>query len=490
MAVETRILDPDGDIIFSLWDPDVPSVVWSEDDDILPAGKWTNEGLQNKACKTAGSVVQADTWSAWLASERFSGPFPAGNKVRRVTDLADTSWPPWIVRTWAEVPQAAPVPSKFVLHIPSNNGVVAPPISSLVWFQSARGRPRHTWFEAPAQAAAVTGNPPVIEDKPGPRPEIRFRASSARLKEASGYFTTALTMDRKDPPLDPDRLQHFHIRGCTEKSVMIFLKLIHNNDKKIPRNLSFQTMKELAILLNDYRCDKAIQAAWKRWSTNALLRVPTRICEDLMLCIFVSWEFQWQDVFERATKVAISQSNGPLPQLGLPIPPAILAAIESERQKHIRAVLFKFHSLIDHFRHGCRPCSWQCSTVLLGTFIQELHENGFSPKRDAPLDGHSLLSIQHFISNIRPKWQCVKSPPEDPDVRRFLPDRHWKDHLHGWDGCDLRRIVASMRYGFGLLQGLSLSDFPRSDLSQRALAGMLGESLEEILLTPSPPWTD
>lgn len=165
------------------------------------------------------------------------------------------------------------------------------------------------------------------------------------------------------------------------------------------------------------------------WVTKSWVKelgtIPKEYCRDLLLWLVVSWVFPLETQFEIVTAVALKESDEPIQNLGLPIPPRIFGeywekvhrseltylvdTIDQLRQELIEQIIYGLHNLISYF-HRRDNCSFECSSILIGALMKQMRSNRLlDPKPSRPYLGHSVARTTATIRNFAsPRWSDTR----------------------------------------------------------------------------------
>ncbi|KAI0147303.1 hypothetical protein GGR57DRAFT_477009 [Xylariaceae sp. FL1272] len=271
-----------------------------------------------------------------------------------------------------------------------------------------------------------------------------LRLSSAHLRLASPYFMKALSGTWKEASIGPDGLRHLHAEDWDKEALLILMRIIHGRNRPVPRVMDLERLAKIAVLVDYYKCYEVVEPFAEIWRQAVEVSLPVDVGRELVLYLFTSWVFRWQNIFEIVTKTAMEGCKEPLPRLGIPIPLPLIEVIDRERREHINEIIIVLRDLLGHFRDGCAPCSFECSSILLGALTKELYARGLEPPPEPSYSGHSYASTMHAVSSIRsPKWR--------PTWSGSFGNR--EPHA-----CDLASIIQSKIGGLGPLKGLRLCD--------------------------------
>lgn len=109
------------------------------------------------------------------------------------------------------------------------------------------------------------------------------------------------------------------------EAFLILLRAVHGQHYHIPQKLTLETLAKVAVIADYYQCKQALYIMTDIWVRNLEETVPTTVCRDLVLWLWVSWFFRLSSQFKASTSVAISRSNSSISSWGLPIPANVIS---------------------------------------------------------------------------------------------------------------------------------------------------------------------
>ncbi|KAJ1323670.1 hypothetical protein MN608_10915 [Microdochium nivale] len=303
--------------------------------------------------------------------------------------------------------------------------------------------------------------------------EVRFRVSSSRLSLASPVLKRIL-----DNPhdLDTDHAKHTPRRVVIGskwdvEAMQILLRTIHGelegSGDQIPRTIPLEQLAKIAALANHYKCQDAVNPYATAWMTALLgARSPPPAGDEgrvglsapcgreAMLWIFIGWVFGQKNMFASMGVIAIIEAQGPLQNMGLPLPGSLVFAMDNARHKSVEDILDGMFALRDTLIDPERQCprikarSAECSAMLLGQLMRFLRELGFEhgtqPTR--PFYGISVGTLVGAVAQMADlRWR--EDDEADPAVHP----------------CDLRRLLQPLTTRtLDEIPRLDLEDFPPS----------------------------
>lgn len=273
--------------------------------------------------------------------------------------------------------------------------------------------------------------------------KVHMRVSSRHLTLASPYFTQLLKESSKEgKSLYSDGSLIINLVDCHSGALLILMNVIHGRTQNIPRSISLETLAKFAVLVDCYACAEVVGLVSEMWIYQLKDSIPKILSRDLILWIYISYIFRDAKIFKAVTGTALKQSRRRIKILDLPIPERIVGRlleilyvivqnansvdmIDQQRQEFIKRIFTALKNLIDDLRDCEGPCSFECSSILLGALTKEMHKRKlFSPLPELHLLGFSCVETAESIRNIRsPKW-CSEG------------GRHWSYH-----GCSLESYI-------------------------------------------------
>ncbi|RFU76312.1 hypothetical protein TARUN_5932 [Trichoderma arundinaceum] len=265
--------------------------------------------------------------------------------------------------------------------------------------------------------AAKADEPQISKDKP----EVRMRLSSKHLTLASAYFEKLTTSGFKETTPQDGYSYVITAQDWDEEALLAMMNIIHGRTAKVPRIVSLEMLAKLAVLVDYYQCHQTVQFFAETWIHHLKESFPFRFRRDVLLRLTVSWVFSEATTFMTLTKAIILESNEPVDSSGLPIPQAIIDALNQSREDVIAGTISGLHSLKTQFYESDGGCSFECSAIYLGALTKGMSKmNILDPVPKRPFLGHSLLALKQAVCAIKePSWQstCPKTytVPEIPN---------------------------------------------------------------------------
>lgn len=158
------------------------------------------------------------------------------------------------------------------------------------------------------------------------KPAVIYQVSSRHLITASPKFKSDLMLWGEGAKGE-DGFFHLSTKDWDPDVFAILLNMLHLRYRHVPRELSLELLAKVAMLVDYYRCWEAfdlISSVWIEYLRDTYT-VPTTYSRDLVLWILISWVFKLSPEFTETTAKALRQSKEPcIRDMKLGIPPAIL----------------------------------------------------------------------------------------------------------------------------------------------------------------------
>jgi hypothetical protein len=183
-----------------------------------------------------------------------------------------------------------------------------------------------------AKASASTGD----------EEEVHYHVSSRHLILGSKIFRTMMTEEKWQQGFrEEDGLFHSQTEGWDADALLILMNILHAKNNQVPLSLSLEMVAKIAVLVDYYECDMAVQLFASMWiqplTTNP--GVPYFYCRNLMLWMCIARVFERADIFESTTLIALEESKDSIETLELPIWPSIVGKLICKDVVHLFTVL-------------------------------------------------------------------------------------------------------------------------------------------------------
>jgi hypothetical protein len=313
MEARNYTLDPNGDVVITLRNPNAPFAVLHEYEDLHVSGlPWTTGPSKEKKFQKNGKEKEEELNAAlsfWgqLASEEI--PEPASEEIPE------------------PAPEEAPEPAvESTPSVESSRSVESPrPVDAPYAVEPELAAEA----EPPTSGGSITNIVPIgawenFSTASLEPSEFTLRVSSAHLRLASPYFQKALDGSLNESHLTTDGLRHMDAQDWDAKALLIVMQIIHGRNHHVPRILNLEMLAKVAVVVDYYGCHEMVEPFTEIWLIHLNGLVPDSINRDLILLLLVSSVFRWAYIFNAVTKTALDQAQGPLRTLNLPIQESII----------------------------------------------------------------------------------------------------------------------------------------------------------------------
>ncbi|EAW11244.1 BTB/POZ domain-containing protein [Aspergillus clavatus NRRL 1] len=273
----------------------------------------------------------------------------------------------------------------------------------------------------------------------------RFQVSMKHLTLASPVFKKILTGGWKE---SATYLQKGTVEITAEswdsEALLILLRAMHCQNDQLPKQLTLEMIAKLAILADYYECREVLGFFSNIW-VQALEKPPATLCRDSILWLWISWFFRLPEQFEEVTSTVMSQSNGCIDHLGLPIPATLIETMYSTRESWIDTIIKRLRQAQADLFSGKLGCGLECRSIMYGALTLQMHPTGLlSPSLIAPYLGANYHQIvQHISALASPEWGSTSKSARG-NLRRH--------------SCSASSFVWLLGYPSGSIPGISGED--------------------------------
>ncbi|RYP50230.1 hypothetical protein DL768_004214 [Monosporascus sp. mg162] len=398
-------LDPDGDIILILRNPNAPFAAWDE------RAEDFSEPLPNHSKIGPRAISEP--------SSRGASPEPEDDPLAPVDDDLEA--------------EPAGVRSEFVAH---------------------------------ASFEPNVANSETFDADHTKRSEIQFRLSSRHLISASSFFKKALGGPwREGNSVTSDGCRYIHTEEWDPDALLVLMQIIHGRNWSVPRSVSLEMLAKIAVLVDYYKCHEAVAMFSEIWIKALEGQVPAECSRELILWLVISRVFSRADIFTAMTRTAMRQSRRPLPTLELPALESVVGGrsrnrsyirglirstevIDKAREESVNRIIIALHDLLERFRNRQAGCSFECSSILLGALTIQMHTAAILELRPKPpYLGYSFTVVIEMVRSFQsPRWVT-------------------RDHYGGYvrHSCSITSLIQPMiEDAEKSMGGLMLGDFPNT----------------------------
>lgn len=319
MNSPTHTIDPDGEVIIILLDANSPFAQ-------LEKNTFTSLDSDNSSplCDNAQDPPQVTEVSEYPLDE----PEPTAKQKKMMRKMKKMKKQPGTIQAALELTSSSQ-------EIAANDAPVeAPAVEDPPAEEPAAG-------EATTEEPTTTEDPAASEDPAAKDPAVeeiaseesftevpvqscfRIQVSAKHLIFASPVFKKILTGGFKE---SITYLQKGSVEITAETwdidALIIVLQAIHGQHYLTPQELTLEMLAKVAVIADYYECKNALYLLADMWIKKMEQDIPTPTItpRDLILWLWIAWFFRLHYIFKLSTSIAISQSDGWIDSLGLPIP--------------------------------------------------------------------------------------------------------------------------------------------------------------------------
>ncbi|KAK6215114.1 hypothetical protein QIS74_08133 [Colletotrichum tabaci] len=190
---------------------------------------------------------------------------------------------------------------------------------------------------------------PVAE--PVEEPKIKYLVSSRHLILASNYFQAKFKGPWMETSTKhADGRYQVEASDWDSGALLTLMQVIHGRHRVVLRQVSLEMLAKIAVLIDYYDCLEVIEIFSSMWIESLKKSLPTQYGRDMVLWLLISHVFKQDEIFSQMTKIAVTQSKEPVLTLELPIPSIVIDLIEWQRQDAIEFILKTLQNLLETFR--------------------------------------------------------------------------------------------------------------------------------------------
>ncbi|KAJ5987452.1 hypothetical protein N7451_011817 [Penicillium sp. IBT 35674x] len=240
-------------------------------------------------------------------------------------------------------------------------------------------------------------NGPMPDSKMSPEDEIlymfRVQVSAQLLITASPVFKKLLPTDWEEANLQNGPVE-ITAEGWELHAFLCFLAAIHDKNYRTPRNL--ETLAKVAVIAHYYECRNALDNMVKAWLPR-LEAMPIRCSRDMIMWVWISWFFRLPVHFNHSTSATMTFYDTEIKDLGFPIPPRLIKALDKDRKKAIEFLLTSLSETLEDFEWGDMGCGRECRRIVCQHLTRWMKRYGLDPAPEVPFPNVSYSAI---ITNL------------------------------------------------------------------------------------------
>ncbi|EYE90758.1 uncharacterized protein EURHEDRAFT_417062 [Aspergillus ruber CBS 135680] len=215
---------------------------------------------------------------------------------------------------------------------------------------------------------------------------------------------------REGQELDANGSMELDITDTDPNTFLIILNIIHCRMARVPHVVDFDTLTELAVLADYFQCHEALEPYPSIWLRHLKNSVPSMYCRDLVKWIFISWVFNYDDIFTKVTRIVQLHADHDISLYNLPIPESIYSTINKTRRVALSTILAALKRRREYLENNDQPaCCADCDSLYLGTLIKSMKSNDLNP--ESSYFYFSVDTVARRISNFRQPPNIHASKP-------------------------------------------------------------------------------
>ncbi|PYI06091.1 hypothetical protein BO78DRAFT_344233 [Aspergillus sclerotiicarbonarius CBS 121057] len=229
-----------------------------------------------------------------------------------------------------------------------------------------------------ADPPAPNGAPPGDSKNSDGEKVVRVQVSAKHLMLPSPGLRRLITGGKEGRCPRKIKSKEIVTDRWNAKAFLLLLNILHCRHSEVPRKLSLDMLARLAEIVDHYDCTEALGCYPEIWMSSLEPGRPMEYCRGLILWIWVSWAFRSHQLLAEAVLIAIRESNGPVTDLGLPIPPPLIDHINKQRQTAISGLVSSLNTLRNGLLCDTKGCSFDCRSMAIGLIAKLMHQNALS----------------------------------------------------------------------------------------------------------------
>ncbi|UNI22369.1 hypothetical protein JDV02_008265 [Purpureocillium takamizusanense] len=240
-----------------------------------------------------------------------------------------------------------------------------------------------------------------------PASEVDFRLSSRHLILASSYFKSMLCGPWKEGKTNGSEPRVVTAESWDQDALLIVMNVIHGRNKRVPREVDFETLAKIAVILDYYQCHEALEVFTDMWlrSLKHAAPLPTAYGRDAVLWLHIAHVLSDDGTARAITKMMQCELDQPLFTLGLPIPASVGDRLEAFRIQSVDYLLTQMHTELDCLaRQAWSTCSPECDLMRLGALTSMLVLHNSLSRPTLPFHGKSVGKMISIIEEYHKQF--------------------------------------------------------------------------------------
>lgn len=178
-----------------------------------------------------------------------------------------------------------------------------------------------------SKSTCTADGPSKVEDVPQ-ADSIRMRVSSRHLALASTVFDHLLKGQfAESRALISAGTVQVPLPGDDAATLQIILNIVHGHLRKVPRDVDFAMLTQIAILTDKYCLHEVTEMFTDTWFAKLKASIPKIFNEELISWLCITWVLRKREAFKHSTRLMVQEgytSFAKDTKSDLPIPVSVL----------------------------------------------------------------------------------------------------------------------------------------------------------------------
>ncbi|KAL3475940.1 hypothetical protein BJX99DRAFT_258840 [Aspergillus californicus] len=276
-----------------------------------------------------------------------------------------------------------------------------------IWGDDEPPTPSETGSDEPIEMSSRVLDEPEPDPDPEPEKDIRILVSAKHLTHSSPVFDRILNGYWNQGPELRDRGSvEIVVDGWDVDALLVVLNIMHADLLKVPRRLELEQVAKIAVIADHYGF-QGISFVGNVWLDSLEDDTEVSYSRDAILWLWLSYSFRRQERFKIYSVTCITQSNGPISSLGLPIPGKIVETMNEHRVTVIENMLDHIYATRNLLlgEGAGRGCSFECSSIMLGALLKHMRSLDLPVSTPpAPYKGVVYTRLRELENYHSPVW--------------------------------------------------------------------------------------
>jgi hypothetical protein len=97
--------------------------------------------------------------------------------------------------------------------------------------------------------------------------------------------------------------------GWNAHALVAVMNIIHGRNNDVPREISLEFFVNIAVIVDYYHCEKAVQLAAELWR-QLMCKPPTRYGKRIIMWLYIAWVFSWPKLFSEMGRIIWEHGMG------------------------------------------------------------------------------------------------------------------------------------------------------------------------------------